>query len=112
MAEDIFINENRDTEWDEIGDIRTVTDDPNDARQIRQSLAISVMEAVGLGAPTFSDNGIESYRGEIEDAIRSNPASEPPISVIVTNVNYDEQSITFEARTNRVTLEIYRERLS
>lgn len=106
MAEDIFISENLRTEWDEIGDLRTVEDEPNDAVQIRQSLAISVIEGVGLGAPSLDDTSLEAFRGAVERAIRDNPQSEPPVDAIITEVNHVEQFVELEARTNRVTLPI------
>jgi hypothetical protein len=104
MAEDVFINKSLDTEWDEVGDIRTVYDEDGDARQIRQSISISVIEEVGLDAPSLIDEAIEEYRGDIEAAIANNPMSEPPYDVIVTDVDYDGESITFEATTSRVSV--------
>lgn len=106
MAEDIFISESLRTEWDEIGDLRTVEDEENDAAQIRQSLAISVMEDVGFGAPSFDDTSLEAFRAEVERAIRNNPQSEPPIDAIITDVNHTEQVLELEASTRRVSLPI------
>jgi len=100
MAEDILVTENLFTQYDSVGDTDTVTEEA----QIRQSVAIAIIERVGFGAPPLTPEEIEERRGKLEDTIRASEYTEPPISVTVDAIDVSNQSVTFKAQTNRISL--------
>lgn len=102
MARDFAINSSLQTTWNEVGDITDVTGE----NQIEQSIVIDIIENVGLGAPALTDTAIEQKRGDIEQAVRGNDMTEPPIQVIVNEINPEEEYIIFDIGTNHVSLSL------
>jgi hypothetical protein len=104
MAVDIYISEDLVTEWNDVGDIRAVRDTDTDVEQIKQSIVISIIERGQNTVSSFTGTAIEQQRGEIEETIRANDTTEPPITVTVDEVNTEDRTITFVAETARVEL--------
>jgi len=102
MARDIRFTERFETEWNGRGDI----DDVRGVEQIHQSIVISVVENVGLAAPTFSPTTIEEHRGDIEAAVERNEFTQSPINVEVETQDPEAQSITYTISTARVSVPI------
>jgi len=102
MPEDIAIDENFVSEFDEVGDIAT----HRDTEATKQSVAISVIEFTPDTPVGFTSTAIEERRGNIERAVRDNPFTSEPISVIVANKNQTTQTITYRVRTQEVTFPI------
>lgn len=102
MSEDIKYNSQRVTEWDEVGDLKTVTS----VDYIHQSIVTSILEGVDLSAPALTSTEIEEQRGAIQQAVQRNENTEPPISVDVDEINHRDQQITYQVRTRRVSVPI------
>lgn len=91
MPEDIFVNEELDTEYDDVGDIASVAGDA----YVHQTVVVAVVEQVGLDAPTLDPTPIEEHRSRIADVVADHHATTTPTSVTIADVNADEQSITY-----------------
>lgn len=102
MPEDIYFDENFTTEVDEVGDVRTRTG----AAAIRQAVATSVIEYRRRTTSGMSPTAIEDRRSAIEDAVRNNTFTEPPITVTVTDVDHETGTITYQVQTNRLNYPI------
>jgi len=102
MPEDIAIDENFVSTFDEVGDIAT----HRDSEAIKQAVAVSVIEFTPNTPVGFTSTAIEQRRGNIEQAVRDNSFTSPPIDVTVANTNQTEQTITYSVTTNEVTFPI------
>lgn len=97
MPEDIYYNENFRTEFDAVGDIRTHTGE--DA--VQQAIATSVIEYRRETPNGLTPTDLEERRSAIEDAVRGNTFTEPPVTVTITDVDYRENTVTYQVTTDR-----------
>ena len=102
MPEDIAINENFVSTFDEVGDIKTHRGDA----AVQQAVAISVIEYTPNSAIGFTPTAIEDRRGAIDQAVRENQFTEEPIAVTVEETNQTTQTITFRVETNQLDFPI------
>jgi hypothetical protein len=102
MPEDIYFDENFITEYDEVGDIRTV----RDRAFVKQAVATSVIEYTPDTPVGFTPTAIEDRRSAIEEATRDNRFTEPPIAVTVEKKDQSTREVTFRVETNRVSFPI------
>jgi hypothetical protein len=102
MATDVELTEGLRTEWNEVGDLRTVTEKAG----IKQSITISVLRLADRSTPALTNSEIEQQRSDIEDAVRADPLSEEPITVTVDEIDRDEQTITYAVSTRRVDVTV------
>lgn len=100
MPRDFRVNEDWLTEWNSVGDIGDVTG----PAAIRQGIAITIKENVGLDAPTMEATAIEERRGTIERVVRQSDLTRNPVRVTVTDIDYEEKSVTYGISTARVEL--------
>jgi len=100
MPRDFRINEDWLTEWNSVGDI----EDVRGTRAIRQGIAITIKENVGLDAPTMEATAIEERRGTIERVVRQSDLTRNPVQVTVMDIDYEEKSVTYAISTARVEL--------
>ena len=102
MPEDIYFDANFVTEYDEVGDIRTV----RDREFVKQAAATSVIEYTPDTPVGFTPTDIEDRRSAIEEATRNNQFTEPPIAVTVEKKDQSTRAVTFRVQTNRVSFPI------
>jgi hypothetical protein len=103
MATDIAITTQRETTWNNRGDITTISGDP----ELAQSFIISILTRTTLHPDTLRPVDIQSTAADIEDAVAANPRSEPPISAVGTvKVDDDDgtQFVEYNVQTNAITL--------
>jgi len=103
MATDIAITSQRETTWNNRGDITTISGDP----ELAQSFIISILTRTTLHPDTLRPVDIQSTAADIEDAVAANPRSESPISAVGTVKVDDEdgtQFVEYSVQTNAITL--------
>jgi len=103
MATDIAITTQRETTWNNRGDITTISGDP----ELAQSFIISILTRTTLHPDTLRPVDIQSTAADIEDAVAANPRSEPPISAVGTVKIDDEdgtQFVEYNVQTDAITL--------
>lgn len=103
MATDIAITSQRETTWNNRGDITTISGDP----ELAQSFIISILTRTTLHPDTLRPVDIQSTAADIEDAVAANPRSESPISAVGTVKVDDEdgtQFVEYSVQTNSITL--------
>lgn len=100
MALSTELTEDLGTKWTKSGRLATVSGE----EEIRQSITIGLLYDADLTAPALSEGAIEAQRGSIESAVRTNPKSQQPIRVVVNDVDYEDQTVSYEIRTRRVRL--------
>jgi len=98
MARDIAINSERQTEYNERGDVRN----SEGTEFITNRVFIAVNELVDLTPPTFNDTDIEEQRSNIESVVRRSQFTSQPIRVGVDDIDYDDQSITYSISTEQI----------
>lgn len=98
MPRDIAINNDRRTEYDIRGDVRNVTD----LDFVTQQVFVGIYETVDMSVPTLQDENIEQQRSAIETAIRRNQFTEQPITVNITNIDYENESVQYSISTRRI----------
>jgi hypothetical protein len=102
MVEDIFISETKQTEYDEVGDFRTV----RDVDAIAQAVTIAIIETVDLAAPSFDPEPIEEQRGRIQSVVQNHPWTREPVTVSVASKDTENNSITYRVTTRRLSLPV------
>jgi hypothetical protein len=100
MARDFRVNEDWLTEWNSVGDI----EDVRGPRAIRQGIAITIKENVGLDAPMMEATAIEQRRGTIERVVRQSALTRSPVRVRVDEIDYDNKTVVYAISTARVEL--------
>ena len=102
MPIDIRLTESLGTEFDEIGDLRSISGN----EMIGQAVMVSIIDNVDLAAPTLTDTRIEEQRASIEAAVRNNVFTDAPIRVVVDDIDYEAEQIDYIVDTAHVTLPI------
>jgi len=97
MPTDFEIDENGQTEYDEVGDWGQVSG----LDAVAQAVTIAIWEQADLSAPSFQSVAIEEQRGTIESVVRRHPWTQEPISVTIFEKDTDEQRITYRVTTTR-----------
>jgi len=100
MARDFSINSDKQTEYNDAGDIRNATD----TEFLANRIFISITETVDLSPPPYSDSAaIEEQRSNIESAVRRNQFTSRPISVSVVSTDPDDDAIAYSISTQQIT---------
>jgi len=99
MARDIAITTDRETEYNERGDLRNATGEVF----VYLRVFIAVNELVDMSPPSLNDTDIEEQRSNIEAVVRQSQFTEEPISVSVQDVDYDNQIVTYSITTNKIS---------
>jgi len=109
LATDIAITTQRETTWNNRGDITTISGDP----ELAQSFIISILTRTTLHPDTLRPVDLQSTAADIEDAVAANPRSEPPILAVGT-VKIDDEDVTqfvaYNVKTDAITLTLSKER--
>jgi len=95
MPVDIYVDEHFDSEYDEVGDIRTV----DGTEYVAQTTLIAIIEGVDETLSTLRPTDVESYRGAIESVVKDHHATSPPYSVTVQDVDHTNRTVTFSVET-------------
>lgn len=95
MPVDIKLTEDFETQWDEVGDIDTISG----TDYTIQCIVVGIVENVDLAPSSLSATDIEEHRGAIEQAVKDNHASSQPITVTVTDISDENQSVTYAVKT-------------
>lgn len=98
MARDIGVDNNFQTEYSIRGDVRNATG----LSFVTQQVLVGIFESVDLSAPVLSDQEIEKQRGDIETAVRQNQFTEAPYRVSISNIDYEDETITYSISTQRI----------
>jgi len=98
MPRDIAINSDRRTEYDIRGDLRNATD----LDFVTQQVFVGIYETVDMSVPTLQDDQIEQQRSAIETAVRRNQFTDQPISVRITDIDYEDESVQYSISTRRI----------
>jgi len=102
MATDIEVNTNKETTWNNNGDLTTV----RGADELAQSFFISIITNVRLRPESLTPQDIAAKEGEIQTAVQNNERSEAPIDVFASIETDDDgtQYVEYEVITNSVRL--------
>jgi len=97
MTRGIFFNTDRQTEYDERGDIRNVTED----EYIIQRIFVAINENVDMSPPTLEDSNIEEQRSRVAEVVSRSQFTREPISVTIRDVDYEDNQVSYTINTRR-----------